>query len=133
MTLLFIACRYHDTDPTRGPAAQALGLCRALRQLGQPVVFFDPFESPAGMEPEERVAETLLANTTKAIIAMGPQPGGWLGWPVVAAHATQHGVPVAAIDVTDPVCLEVAAVRFASCRQPGAGAASDPHRSPTSV
>ncbi len=120
MTLLFIACRYHDTDPNRGHAAQALGLCRALRKLGQPVVFIDPFDSPAGVEPEERIAETLLANPVRAIIAMGPQPAGWTGWPVVAGHVTQYSVPLAAIDVTDPVCMEVSAVQFASCRHPGA-------------
>ncbi|MHC4922316.1 MAG: glycosyltransferase family protein [Planctomycetota bacterium] len=120
MTLLFIACRYHDTDPRRGPATQAIGLCRALRKLGHAVVFLDPFQTPAGTAATDQIAEILRANPPRGIIAMGPQPDGWPGWLALAEHSGRHGTPLAAIDVTDRVCMDIATVRFASYRQPGA-------------
>jgi len=51
---------------------------------------------------------------------MGPQPAGWPGWWVLAERTRRHRVPMVAIDVTDPVCLEVVSGRFASWRDPDA-------------
>lgn len=118
MTLLLIASRYHEADPGRGPAVQALGLCRALRRLGQPVVFFDPFESTDGTENPDRIAETLAADPPRGVVAVGTQRPGWCGWWVLAEHLRRHRIPMVTVDVTDAVCLDMGSARFASWRDP---------------
>jgi len=84
------------------------------------VVFFDPFESTAGTDTPDRITAILASDPPRRIIAMGPQRTGWPGWYVLAEHIRRHRIPMAAIDVSDPVCLDVASARFASCRHPDA-------------
>lgn len=97
MGVLFVASRFHEGDPRRGMAVQALGLIAGLRRRSEEVTVLDPFATPSDTTELQRA----LARRPSAIIVHGPLPPSWPGWSMLDLHA-RGATPVVAMATAPP-------------------------------